>query len=137
MPVDRDSIATRLTARMDAIIAERRAARIADAEREMRLRGQFSDFWEAVELLNQHARDGLGGDLQFAGEAWDPGAGVITGGLELRGPGGQRQIAYRAQGEALQIDWPGDARARYTAANLGEAIDRLVDLAAETFAKPE
>src|SRR5579872_4869025 len=122
---------------MDAIVAARRAARIADAEREMRLRGQFADFWETVELLNQHGLESLNGRLQFKGESWDPAEGVIAGSLDLQGPGGAHQLAYRVQGDTLQIDWPDKGAADYTAATLREAIDQLTDIAAEAFARPE
>jgi hypothetical protein len=136
MTIDRNAIAASLAAKMEAVTAARRAARIADAEREMRLRDQFTDFWESVELLNQHGLESQEGLLQFSGEAWDAGTSVISGSLELRGPGGEHQIAYRAQGDALQVDWPG-GEARYKAADLAAAIDKLTDVVAEAFAKPE
>jgi hypothetical protein len=137
MTIDRNAIAASLAAKMEAVSAARRAARIADAEREMQLRDQFIDFWETVELLNQQGLESHGGLLQFSGEAWDAGAGVITGALELRGPGGEHQIAYRAQGDALQVDWSGGAPVRYKATDLAAAIDKLTDVVAAAFAKPE
>ena len=136
MPVDRDAITSKLAARMDAVVAERRAARIADAEREMRLRDQFSDFWETVEVLNQHALESHEGRLQFGGEAWDAAAGVISGALELRGPSGEQQIVYRAEGDTLQVDWA-DGASRYTTASLHDAIDRLIDVVATALARPD
>jgi hypothetical protein len=137
MTIDKDALVARLTAKMEAATAARVAARIADAEREMRLRNQFADFWESVEVLNQRGLDALGGHLQFMNETWDPTESVITGSLDLRGLGGEQQVAYHVQGEALQIDWPGNAAGSYTAATLGEAIERLTDLAAEIFARPD
>ncbi len=137
MAVNKDAIGARLAAKMEAIVAERRAARIADAEREMQLRNQFADFWQTVELLNQHGLEQLNGRVQFDGEGWDPPTGVISGKLDLQGPGGTQQLAYRVRGDTLQIDWPDKAGASYTTASLPEAIDRLTDLAAATFAKPE
>ena len=137
MAIDRDSVAARLATKMDAVVEARRAARIADAEREMALRNPFADFWETVELLNQHGLDHQLGHLQFRGEAWDAKEGVISGTLDLRGASGDREFAYRVRGGTLEIEWPGDAAGRYTAAAVQEAVDRLTDLAAETFAKPD